>query len=169
MAGVGIRKVVKRFGEVEVIHGIDLEIRDGEFVVFVGPSGCGKSTLLRMVAGLEGTTGGDIMIGDTRVNDLPPRARDIAMVFQDYALYPHKSVLKTWPSACACARHLRRKSGAASMRSPRSCALTTCSSASRASSPAASASGWPWALHRARSQVFSVRRTALQSRCPVAQ
>jgi len=94
MAGVGIRKVVKRFGEVEVIHGIDLEIRDGEFVVFVGPSGCGKSTLLRMVAGLEGTTGGDIMIGDTRVNDLPPRARDIAMVFQDYALYPHKSVFE---------------------------------------------------------------------------
>lgn len=94
MAGVAIRQVVKRFGEVEVIHGIDLDIRDGEFVVFVGPSGCGKSTLLRMIAGLESTTGGDIMIGDVRVNDLPPRARDIAMVFQDYALYPHKSVFE---------------------------------------------------------------------------
>jgi len=94
MAGVSIRQVVKRFGDVEVIHGIDLDIRDGEFVVFVGPSGCGKSTLLRMIAGLESTSGGDILIGDTRVNDLPPRARDIAMVFQDYALYPHKSVFE---------------------------------------------------------------------------
>ncbi len=94
MSGVTLQKVVKRFGEVEVIHGIDLDIRAGEFVVFVGPSGCGKSTLLRMIAGLESTTGGDIVIGDTRVNDLPPRARDIAMVFQDYALYPHKSVFE---------------------------------------------------------------------------
>ena len=94
MAGVSIRQVVKRFGDVEVIHGIDLDIRDGEFVVFVGPSGCGKSTLLRMIAGLESTSGGDIAIGGTRVNDLPPRARDIAMVFQDYALYPHKSVFE---------------------------------------------------------------------------
>jgi len=94
MAVVEIRNVVKRFGDVGVIHGIDLNIRDGEFVVFVGPSGCGKSTLLRMIAGLESTTGGDIMIGDARVNDLPPRSRDIAMVFQDYALYPHKSVFE---------------------------------------------------------------------------
>ncbi|MBL8311591.1 MAG: sn-glycerol-3-phosphate ABC transporter ATP-binding protein UgpC [Burkholderiales bacterium] len=94
MAGVEIRQIVKRFGDVEVIHGINLDIRDGEFVVFVGPSGCGKSTLLRMIAGLESTTGGDILIGDTRVNELPPRARDIAMVFQDYALYPHKSVFE---------------------------------------------------------------------------
>ena len=92
MSAVTLRKVVKRFGDVEVIHGIDLDIRAGEFVVFVGPSGCGKSTLLRMIAGLESTTGGDILIGESRVNDLPPRARDIAMVFQDYALYPHKSV-----------------------------------------------------------------------------
>ena len=92
MANVRLRQVVKRFGDVEVIHGIDLDIKSGEFVVFVGPSGCGKSTLLRMIAGLETTTSGDIMIGDTRVNDAPPRSRDIAMVFQDYALYPHKSV-----------------------------------------------------------------------------
>ena len=92
MANVQLKQIIKRFGDVEVIHGIDLDIKSGEFVVFVGPSGCGKSTLLRMIAGLETTTSGDIMIGDVRVNDAPPRSRDIAMVFQDYALYPHKSV-----------------------------------------------------------------------------
>ena len=92
MAEVTLRNVVKAYGTTEVIHGIDLEIRSGEFVVFVGPSGCGKSTLLRMVAGLEEITSGEIIIGGTVVNHLPPRARDIAMVFQDYALYPHKSV-----------------------------------------------------------------------------
>jgi multiple sugar transport system ATP-binding protein len=93
MAAVELQGVVKSYdGKTNVIHGIDLEIRHGEFVVFVGPSGCGKSTLLRMVAGLETITGGTIRIGDRVVNDLPPRARDIAMVFQDYALYPHKSL-----------------------------------------------------------------------------
>ncbi|MCX7342231.1 MAG: ATP-binding cassette domain-containing protein, partial [Hyphomicrobiales bacterium] len=76
----------------EVIHGVDLTFRDGEFVVLVGPSGCGKSTLLRMIAGLESVTDGEIDIGGVVVNDLAPRDRDIAMVFQDYALYPHKSV-----------------------------------------------------------------------------
>jgi multiple sugar transport system ATP-binding protein len=94
MANVQLKQVVKSFGETKVIHGIDLDIKSGEFVVFVGPSGCGKSTLLRMIAGLETTTSGDIMIGTDRVNDLPPRSRDIAMVFQDYALYPHKSVFE---------------------------------------------------------------------------
>ncbi|KAB8039272.1 ABC transporter ATP-binding protein [Janthinobacterium aquaticum] len=93
MSGVKLEKVVKRYDNgVEVIHGIDLEIRKGEFVVFVGPSGCGKSTLMRMVAGLESITGGTISIEGQVVNDLPPRERDIAMVFQDYALYPHKTV-----------------------------------------------------------------------------
>ncbi|MDX2102578.1 MAG: sn-glycerol-3-phosphate ABC transporter ATP-binding protein UgpC [Alphaproteobacteria bacterium] len=92
MGSVSIRKVVKSYGAVPVIHGVDLEIREGEFVVFVGPSGCGKSTLLRMIAGLETITGGEIAIDGKVVNDLPPRARDIAMVFQDYALYPHLSV-----------------------------------------------------------------------------
>jgi ABC-type sugar transport system ATPase subunit len=94
MAEVALRSVVKAYGANEVIHGIDLDIKSGEFVVFVGPSGCGKSTLLRMIAGLEGITGGQIAIGGTVVNELPPRARDIAMVFQDYALYPHKSVFE---------------------------------------------------------------------------
>ena len=92
MAGVELRRVVKTFGSTRVIHGLDLGVSNGEFVVFVGPSGCGKSTLLRMIAGLESVSAGEIRIGNTLVNDLPPRARDIAMVFQDYALYPHKSV-----------------------------------------------------------------------------
>ena len=93
MAAVDLKGVVKSYdGKLTVIHGIDLDIRHGEFVVFVGPSGCGKSTLLRMIAGLETISGGEIRIGDQVVNDLPPRARDIAMVFQDYALYPHKNL-----------------------------------------------------------------------------
>jgi multiple sugar transport system ATP-binding protein len=92
MAEIRLTKVVKMFGTVTVVQGVDLDIRAGEFVVFVGPSGCGKSTLLRMIAGLESTSGGEIRIGERVVNDLPPRDRDIAMVFQDYALYPHKSV-----------------------------------------------------------------------------
>ncbi len=93
MAAVDLKGVIKSYdGKTNVIHGIDLDIRHGEFVVFVGPSGCGKSTLLRMIAGLETITGGEIRIGDQVVNDLPPRSRDIAMVFQDYALYPHKNL-----------------------------------------------------------------------------
>jgi multiple sugar transport system ATP-binding protein len=93
MSGVTFDKVVKAYDNgQQVVHGVDLVIAKGEFVVFVGPSGCGKSTLLRMVAGLESVSGGTISIEGRVVNDLPPRERDIAMVFQDYALYPHKSV-----------------------------------------------------------------------------
>ena len=92
MAQVAIRNVSKAFGSVQVLHGIDVDIADGEFVALVGPSGCGKSTLLRMIAGLEAVTGGTIAIGDRIVNHLPPSERDIAMVFQNYALYPHKTV-----------------------------------------------------------------------------
>jgi multiple sugar transport system ATP-binding protein len=92
MASVAIRDVRKAFGAVQVIHGVDIAIDDGEFVVLVGPSGCGKSTLLRMIAGLENITGGEIRIGERVVNNLPPKERDIAMVFQNYALYPHMTV-----------------------------------------------------------------------------
>ncbi|MDB5473318.1 MAG: sugar transporter ATP-binding protein [Devosia sp.] len=92
MANLIIRDVRKSYGSVPVLHGVSIEIPDGEFVILVGPSGCGKSTLLRMIAGLETITSGEIEIGDRVVNDLPPRARDIAMVFQNYALYPHKNV-----------------------------------------------------------------------------
>jgi multiple sugar transport system ATP-binding protein len=93
MAQVSVRKVVKEYeGGVQAVRGIDLEIADEEFVVLVGPSGCGKSTTLRMVAGLEEITGDEIWIGGDKVNDVPPRDRDIAMVFQNYALYPHMNV-----------------------------------------------------------------------------
>jgi multiple sugar transport system ATP-binding protein len=92
MASVAIRDVRKAFGLAAVIHGVDISINDGEFVVLVGPSGCGKSTLLRMIAGLENITGGEISIGDRVVNNLPPKERDVAMVFQNYALYPHMTV-----------------------------------------------------------------------------
>src|SRR5882757_663999 len=92
MAAVGFHHVEKSYGPVKVIHGIDFEIQDGEFVVLVGPSGCGKSTLLRMLAGLEEITGGEISIDGKVVNDLESKDRDIAMVFQSYALYPHMTV-----------------------------------------------------------------------------
>ena len=92
MSSVSIRRVQKDYGPVPVIRGVDVEIDDGEFVILVGPSGCGKSTLLRMIAGLEDISGGEIRIGERVVNDLAPKERDIAMVFQSYALYPHMTV-----------------------------------------------------------------------------
>src|SRR3990170_482235 len=92
MAAVAFRDVRKTYAQLEVIHGVSVDIEDGEFVVIVGPSGCGKSTLLRMIAGLEVITEGEIAIGGRVVNRLEPKDRDIAMVFQNYALYPHMSV-----------------------------------------------------------------------------
>jgi multiple sugar transport system ATP-binding protein len=94
MAPVSLHKVRKSYGDAAVIHGVDIDIADGEFVVLVGPSGCGKSTLLRMIAGLEAISSGEVRIGERVVNDLEPKDRDIAMVFQNYALYPHMSVEK---------------------------------------------------------------------------
>jgi multiple sugar transport system ATP-binding protein len=92
MASVTIQAVKKNFGETPILHGVDIDIPDGSFTVLVGPSGCGKSTLLRMIAGLEHISGGEVRIGNKRVNDVPPKERDIAMVFQNYALYPHMTV-----------------------------------------------------------------------------
>ena len=94
MADLALRNLTKRYGTTQVLHGIDLEVEDGEFVVFVGPSGCGKSTTLRMIAGLEEVSDGDVIIGGRVVNNLEPKERDIAMVFQNYAIYPHMSVKK---------------------------------------------------------------------------
>ncbi|GHC50831.1 ABC transporter ATP-binding protein [Neogemmobacter tilapiae] len=94
MGQLSLKSVIKTFGEFEVVKGVSLDVHEGEFVVFVGPSGCGKSTLLRMIAGLEHTTDGDIVIDGKRVNDLPPVKRGIAMVFQSYALYPHMTVFE---------------------------------------------------------------------------
>ena len=92
MASVTISQVQKFFGQTHIIKGVSVDIADGEFCVLVGPSGCGKSTLLRMIAGLEEISGGQISIGAKVVNDMPPKERDIAMVFQNYALYPHMTV-----------------------------------------------------------------------------
>ena len=94
MAELSLHNLVKRYGNTEVLHGIDLTVTDGEFIVFVGPSGCGKSTTLRMIAGLEEISGGEIRIDGRVVNNLEPKERDIAMVFQNYAIYPHMSVRK---------------------------------------------------------------------------
>ncbi|NDZ17221.1 sugar ABC transporter ATP-binding protein [Variovorax sp. WS11] len=104
MASVTIQAVKKNFGDVSILHGVDIDIQDGSFTVLVGPSGCGKSTLLRMIAGLEEINGGEIRIGDRRVNDLPPKERDIAMVFQNYALYPHMTVRDNMAFALALAK-----------------------------------------------------------------
>src|SRR5450432_2238116 len=108
MAPVAIRDVRKSFGAAAVIHGVDVAITDGEFVVLVGPSGCGKSTLLRMIAGLENITSGEISIGNRTVNDVPPKERDVAMVFQNYALYPHLTVYRN----LAFGLELRQRAGA---------------------------------------------------------
>lgn len=104
MAEVTIADVRKSYGDLQVIHGLDVQVADGEFVALVGPSGCGKSTLLRMIAGLEPITAGTIAIGDRVVNNIPPAERDIAMVFQTYALYPHKSVAENMGFALKVAK-----------------------------------------------------------------
>jgi multiple sugar transport system ATP-binding protein len=104
MASVEVSNVRKSFGNLEIIHGVSIRVKDGEFVILVGPSGCGKSTLLRMVAGLESITSGEIRIGERIVNNLPPKERDIAMVFQNYALYPQMTVAKNMSFSLELAR-----------------------------------------------------------------
>ena len=94
MSGISLRKLNKTYGQLTVVHDIDLEIADKEFIILVGPSGCGKSTALRMIAGLEEISSGELYIGEDLVNDVPSKDRDIAMVFQNYALYPHMTVYK---------------------------------------------------------------------------
>jgi multiple sugar transport system ATP-binding protein len=107
MTTVAIRGVRKLFGQIEVLHSVDVEIDDGDFVILVGPSGCGKTTLLRMIAGLEDVSHGEILIGGRRVNDIAPKARDVAMVFQNYALYPHMTVRQNMSFALRLARTAR--------------------------------------------------------------
>ena len=104
MASVSIRNIFKKYGDVEVVHGVNLTIDDGSFVVFLGPSGCGKSTLLRMIAGLESVTGGDVEIAGKRVNNVHPKDRNIAMVFQNYALYAHMTVKDNMSFSLALAK-----------------------------------------------------------------
>ena len=157
--------MVKRYGTLEVMHGIDLAIGDGEFVVFVGPSGCGKSTLLRMIAGLEDIRRARSSSAARVVNELPPRARDIAMVFQDYALYPHKSVFENM----AFGLRLRKRP---STRSRRACgeaaAILQIDASARAQ--AARAVGRPAPARRdgARDRPPAARRSCSTSRCPIS-
>ena len=162
MAVVTIRDLRKSFGSVEVLHGVSIDIAEGEFVVLVGPSGCGKSTLLRMLAGLEHVTSGEILIGDRVVNDLPPKDRDIAMVFQNYALYPHLTVADNMAFSLTLKNALEgRDRRRGSSRRPRSSGSPTCSTATRASSRAASASASPWAARSCATR----RSSCSTSRC----
>ena len=146
MADVTVRNVEKAYGDTRVIHGIDVQIEDGSFVVLVGPSGCGKSTLLRIIAGLEEVTEGAILIGGQEVNDLNPKERDIAMVFQNYGLYPHMTVAREHglrAEAVEGAEGGDRRARGQRRRDPGP--RMSCWIASRASCPAGSASASRWA------------------------
>ena len=144
MATVTLKDIQKSYGDVQIIKGVDLQIDDREFCVFVGPSGCGKSTLLRMIAGLEEITAGDLMIDGQRVNDVPPSDRGLAMVFQSYALYPHMSVGDNMGFSLRLAGVSKEERAQEGRRGRRaSCTSTSCSTASPRSSPAASASASP--------------------------
>ncbi len=120
MAHLKLKNIRKSFGAIDVIKGVDLDIKSGEFMVFVGPSGCGKSTLLRLIAGLEDITSGDMYFDDVRVNALAPSKRGIAMVFQSYALYPHMTVYDNMAFGMKLANAARMKSASASS-APRKC------------------------------------------------
>ena len=146
MASVGIKDIRKAYGSTEVIHGINVEILDGEFVTLVGPSGCGKSTLLRMIAGLEEISSGEIRIGERVVNDVPPKERDIAMVFQNYALYPHMTVADNMAFSLKLKRAPKAEIAARVDKAAGILGLRACSTATRASSRAASASASPWGV-----------------------
>ena len=127
MATVSLRKVEKEYENgFKAVHGIDLDIQDGEFMVFVGPSGCAKSTTLRMVAGLEDITGGEIRIGQKVVNDLAPKDRGIAMVFQNYALYPHKTVFDNMAFGLKMQASRKKKSSNGLMKPPKSSKSPIC-------------------------------------------
>ena len=132
-----------------------LQIEDGEFMVLVGPSGCGKSTLLRLVAGLEDVTAGTVWIGGRDVTDLAPRARDIAMVFQSYALYPHMTVRQNLGYGLKVRKSSKAEVAERVERVARLCGSTTCSTGGRRPSPVASASGWRWAARSCASRSHS--------------
>ena len=166
MAGIEMKNIVKKYGDgFPAVNDVSIDVADGEFMILVGPSGCGKSTLLRMIVGLEDITDGDMMIGGKQVNDLAPRDRNLAMVFQNYALYPHLTVYEN------IAFPLRLADKPRTPRSTRRCARprrpsssTSTSSASRATCPAVSASAWRWV---ARSSATPTRSSST-SRCPTS-
>ena len=146
MAQITLDQVDKVFGRgVKAVNDLSLEIQDGEFMVLVGPSGCGKSTALRMIAGLEEVSHGTIRIGDRVVNGVAPKDRDIAMVFQNYALYPQMTVAQNLAFGLRMRKTPKMRSSAASAMRPAFLALSRSSRAGRRRCPAASASAWRWA------------------------
>ncbi len=170
MASVTVSNVRKSFGKFEVLHGIDLTIADGDFVVLLGPSGCGKSTLLRMIAGLEPITSGEISIGNVVVNDLHPKDRNIAMVFQNYALYAHMSVFDNMAFSMQLKKlpkdEIRRKVGVGGL-DPRSDALSRPPAEAALGRSAPARRDGP--RDRARSGRVPVRRAALEPRRQAAR
>lgn len=142
MASVTLRSVYKAFGEAVISKDVNLTIEDGEFVVFVGPSGCGKSTLLRMIAGLEDITSGELLIGEKRMNEVPPSERGIGMVFQSYALYPHLSVADNMSFGLKLAGAVKAEINQRVNQSLRCCSWRTCSIGGRRRCPAGSVSAW---------------------------
>ena len=156
MAQLSLTDIHKSFGDTKVIHGVDLEIADGEFTVFVGPSGCGKSTLLRMIAGLETVTSGAVAIGGADVTDAEPSERGVTMVFQSYALYPHMSVYNNMAFSLkmngAGQDEIDRRVSAP----PISSVWTSCWRGSRRRCPVASGSGRHRALDCSRAENFPV-------------
>ena len=144
MASINVIEVRKSYGAHEVIHSISLDIADGDFVVLVGPSGCGKSTLLRMIAGLESITSGVVKIGSRVVNKLAPKDRDIAMVFQNYALYPHKTVAENMGFGLKLRRASKSEIETRVRRAAEILDVAPSSTAIRGSFPAASVSVWRW-------------------------
>ena len=144
-APVSFERVGKRFGVVTAVDDLNLDVANGEMLVLLGPSGCGKTTSLRMLAGLESISQGTIRIGDTVVNTLPPRARDIAMVFQSYALYSHLTVYENLAYPLRVRKLAKTRSIAACATSAQVVQIGSCSVASRVSSPVASGSGSLWA------------------------
>lgn len=144
MSEIELRSVGKSYGSVAVLNDISLEMGDGEFVVLVGPSGCGKSTLLRMIAGLEDISAGEITIGGKVVNDMPAKERDIAMVFQSYALYPHMKVAENMSFALKLAGAPKAEIQKRVTEAAEILGLESCWTACRGNSPAASVSVLPW-------------------------
>ena len=167
MAAITMKNIVKKYGDgFPAVNDVSLDIADGEFMILVGPSGCGKSTLLRMIVGLEDITSGDMIIGGKRVNEKAPRDRNLAMVFQNYALYPHLTVFENiaFPLRLAKAPAEERDPRARSRRPPTPWSSPSTSTASRPTSPAASASGWPWAGPSSARPT----RSCSTSRCPTS-
>ena len=163
MAQVSLRRVVKRFDDTEAVSGIDLDIADKEFVVLVGPSGCGKSTTLRMIAGLEEITAGEIAVDGEVVNDVPPKDRDMAMVFQNYALYPHMTVYENMSFGLRLKHYPKPEIARRVQEAARILDIIELLTASRDSFPAASASGSPWAARSCAIQ----RCSCSTSRCRI--